>query len=210
MIVKNLSVAIVALVLLTGCVPMMQAAQRQKQIEAQQAQQQRNNDRTQQAAAEANACVQKRKDHIFKTYAESADCVSDAVERGFRETNYPYMDLIVALNARRSQLAAEMDKKKITEEDFKAGMAEKMSEITSEELKRNSQLASTAAAQQQANAAQRAATAQTISAFAQSQAAQAQQQTMRFAPTPVAPTLRSTNCTTNAIGQTLQTNCTGY
>jgi hypothetical protein len=210
--VKNLSVAIVMLVLLTGCVPMMQAAQRQKQIEAQQAQQQRNNDRTQQAAAEANACVQKRKDHIFKTYAESADCVSDAVERGFRETNYPYMDLIGALNARRSQLAAEMDKKKITEEDFKAGMAEKMSEITSEELKRNSQLASTAAAQQQANAAQRAATAQTISAFAQSQAAQAQQQqAMRpVIQQPIANMPRTTNCTTNAIGQTLQTNCTGY
>lgn len=203
---KKITLLICIAAALTGCVPMMQAAQRQKQIEVQQAQQQRNNDRMQQAVAEAAACVQKRKDHIFKTYAESSDCVNDATERGFRETGYPYMDLITALNARRSQLAAEVDKKKITEEDFKAAMAEKMSEITSEELKRNSQLASAAAAQQQANAAQRAAQAQTIAAFAQSQAAQ---QPKYQVPAPSAMS-RTTNCTSNAIGQTVYTNCNGF
>lgn len=156
-----------------------------KEREAQ-AQQQKNTDRMQKATAEFRVCLQKRKDHVFKTYAESSACANDALERGFREAGYPWMDLILSLDAKRSQLASEVDKKIITEEDMNAGLAEKYSEITSEELHRKAQLASVTAQQDQAIATQHAALAQTLSALPQSQ---------------------STHCTTNVIGSQLNTNC---
>jgi hypothetical protein len=162
-----------------------------------QAQQQTNNDRIKQAVAESEACAQKRKDHIFKTYAESSACINEAMERGYRETGYQYMDLIMALDARRSQLASQVDKKIITEEDFKAAMAEKISEITSEELKRKAQLVGVAAQQQQANAAQQAAQAQTIEALSSMRSSQPAPQAY------VMPTTTNTNCT--AFGNSI--NC---
>jgi hypothetical protein len=96
------------------------------------------------------------------------------------------MDLILSLDAKRTQLAAAADKKMISEEEMQAGIADKFSEIKSEEIQRNAQIASANAQEKQAIAAQQAALAQTISAIPQSQ---------------------STHCTTNVIGSQLNTNC---
>jgi hypothetical protein len=210
---KQIASLVCIVAALAGCAPMMQAAQRQKQIEAQQAQQQRNNDRMQQAVIEIQACGQKRKDGIYKNHTESNACVNDATERAFGDINYPWMDLIYSLDATRAQLAAQVDEKNITEADAKAKLAEKASEIASEDLTRNTQLASTAAAQQQANAAQQATQSQAATAFLRAFAqpspmpggtAGARLQYMQQQP---ALNMHSTQCTTNAIGNTLQTNC---
>ncbi len=156
-----------------------------KEQEAQAARQ-KTNDRLHQMANEFDACLQKHKTHIFKTYSETSSCINAAVEHGLAATNYPGMDLILSLDAKRTQLAAAADKKMISEEEMQAGIADKFSEIKSEEIQRNAQIASANAQEKQAIAAQQAALAQTISAIPQSQ---------------------STHCTTNVIGSQLNTNC---
>jgi hypothetical protein len=166
---------------------------------------------------DTDTCQLKKNGGLYKTHIDAANCLNQAVGRAASGHYYPWPDLLNSLNTFRTQLAADVDAKKITEENFDFKLADKLTELTTQEINRKAQFANMAAQQQSviaqrqaAFAAQQSARAQALSALAQQQAAQAQQQTTRFAPTPVAPMPRSTNCTTNAIGQTLQTNCTGY
>jgi hypothetical protein len=93
-------------------------------------------ERAKQRIEENKACTQKHEDGTFKTWKEVADCKNRNWASWVRDSHYRWPDLITSLSTTRSQLAAKLDAGKITEEDMNAKIADKLTTIKTEELKR--------------------------------------------------------------------------
>jgi hypothetical protein len=162
-------------------------------------------DRRMQAASdEARRCVEKRKAGELADHVASATCINDAMERGFSEVRYPHMDLVRVISATRLRAAEQIDSGEITEGEAVVRIAEKISDITSEERRRRAEDIQTNAAATRAYAQARSAEAQARAAKAREDAAR-QLEYLRLlqpapapalVPAPIAPRPRRTTSNT--------------
>ena len=67
------------------------------------------------AKAAVNECRDRRLAGELKTHVESANCSNPRYEEAYRKAGYPYMDLIVQLEAKRIEVAERTDAGKLTE-----------------------------------------------------------------------------------------------
>lgn len=81
-------------------------------------------------------CNEQRKANIFKMASQYANCYGDAEEE-FARSGYPYPDLIYNLVSYQKSIAAKIDSKKISKQDGVSLIAEKTTELTNEEMRRN-------------------------------------------------------------------------
>ena len=176
--------------------------------------QQRAIEQQQRLQANMDTCLMVKEGGIYKTHEAAAACLNQAVERTAAATGYPWPDLVSTLDTTRSQLAADVDAKKITKTEFDAKIAATLTELTTQEINRKTQVMNATAQQQQAWAAQRSAQAQALSAMAQQRSANAQQQIANrpvyVQPAAVAPVNNNIHCTTSPGGAPGYTNTNCY
>lgn len=66
-----------------------------------------------------DACIEKRKAGVIKTYEESAQCSNKAIVSAFERVEFPYMDLVQQYADKRVELLGKLDNKEITHATFK-------------------------------------------------------------------------------------------
>jgi hypothetical protein len=148
------------------------------------------------AAAEARNCIKRRKAGELASDVAAAMCVNDAMERGFAETRYPHMDLIYAVSATHLRTAEQVDKSEITEAEGAVRIAEKISEITSEERRRRAEEIRANVAATRSHGRARYASPQARATEAQEHAAR-QLENLSIFQTAPAPFPRTTTCGTS-------------
>ena len=127
---------------MSGCGPIQRykAEQRQEEFQQQQANQREiNKQRIAAMQQEAISCKNRREAGEFKLFVESSKCINEALEKGFTDINYPYMDLVSLLNATRLVVAEKIDHREVTEAQGLAEIAEKGVWLTDQEQKRDAQ-----------------------------------------------------------------------
>jgi hypothetical protein len=98
-------------------------------------------------------CGDRRLRGELKGYKAEAECVSPKVLASYRERQYPYMDLIGVQEAARVAGGENVDRRKISEAEYKLQLAELKARLNAEVQRRDLAVANTQAVQAQAQAA---------------------------------------------------------
>jgi hypothetical protein len=89
-----------------------------------------------QAKSAMGECHLKRESGDFKTHAESAECSNPKITEAFQGAGYPYMDLVAMFEARRLEMAKEVDKSMLADTEDTMGFARVALEIAAQEAER--------------------------------------------------------------------------
>jgi len=92
------------------------------------------------AAEEANSvntqCRDRRVSGELKSHAESAECSNPGITKAYAGIGYPYMDLVAMFEARRLEMAKEVDKSMLADTEDTMGFARIALEIAAQEAER--------------------------------------------------------------------------
>jgi hypothetical protein len=144
-------------------------------------------------------CQQKRFAKEIIGFKAAAECATPKIVAAYQEVKFPHMDLIYVVTAARVVGAEKVDKRQITEAEYRLQLAELASRVTAEAQRRN-------LAQSSAQAAQLQAVDSLLTGLGGLQTAQAQNR-----PTPLQlPTAlarQTIHCNSVALGGATSTTC---
>ena len=138
----------------------------------------------------------------YSTPTKRTACFNDAVMEAYTEANYPYMDIVNEVNAKRAEIAERVEAKKITNAQGQLELAEYANDKTETIRQREAEIQQVQQQKQEQQAAMAAVMLGNMRPYQPAPIAQP------YVPQPyVIPIQKPTNCNSYVMGNNINTSC---